>query len=114
VALRDSRSAARALDLDAPRKRTRAGWLIQAQHFYTTLLADRMSVAGMEKYGVTWEQLTSAQAAITTIEAGLVTQQTTKTAAQAATRARNVALDALNRWMRDFLAVSRVALADQL
>jgi hypothetical protein len=41
-----------------------------------------------------------------------VAQQTTKDAAQEATRARDMALDALNRWMRNFLAVSRVALVD--
>jgi hypothetical protein len=112
VALRDNRSAARALDLDAPRKRTRAGWLIQAQHFYTNLRANPSLVGSMAEYGVTHEQLGYVQREIALIEAALVAQQTTKEAAQAATRTRNVALSALNRWMRDFLAVSRVALAD--
>ena len=60
VALRDNRGATRALDLAAPRKRTRAGWLIQAQHFYTNLLADPAFVARVAAYGVAREQLTSA------------------------------------------------------
>lgn len=47
------------------------------------------------------------------VETGLVAQQTTKDAAQEATRARDAALNALTRWMRDFLAIMRVALADQ-
>jgi len=47
------------------------------------------------------------------VAAGLVAQQTTKGAAQAATRARDEALDGLHRWMRDFLAIARIALADQ-
>ena len=112
VALRDNRSAARALDLAAPRKRTRAGWLIQAQHFYTNLLADPALLASMAAYGAAREQLTSAQQDVTTVEAGLVAQQTTKGAAQEATRARDTALESLTRWMRDFLAIARVALAD--
>jgi len=113
VALRDNRSAARALDLATPRKRTRAGWLIQAQHFYTNLLADPALVASMAAYGVVREQLTSTQEDITMVEAGLVAQQTTKDAAREATRAPDAALQALNRWMRDFLAIARIALADQ-
>ena len=34
-------------------------------------------------------------------------------AAQETTRARDAALQALNRWMRDFRAIARIALADQ-
>jgi hypothetical protein len=59
------------------------------------------------------EQLTSTQQDVTTVEAGLVAQQATKDAAQEATRARDAALESLNRWMHDFLAIARVALADQ-
>jgi hypothetical protein len=113
VALRDNRSASWALDLAAPRKRTRAGWLIQAQHFYANLLADPALGASMAAYGVAQDQLTAAQGQVATVEAGLVAQQTTKDAAQAATRTRDAALQALNRWMRDFLAIARIALADQ-
>ena len=111
VALRDDRATAGALDLDAPRKRTRAGWLVQAQQFYTNLLADPALVAAVEAYGVTREQLTATQQAVAAVESGLAAQQSSRAAAREATQARDAALDALNRWMRDFQAIARVALA---
>jgi hypothetical protein len=42
-----------------------------------------------------------------------VTQQHCKGIAQESKQARDAALQALNRWMQDFLAVARIALADQ-
>jgi hypothetical protein len=42
-----------------------------------------------------------------------VVQQAARGAAQASTHARDAALQALNDWMRDFLAIARIALADQ-
>src|SRR5215211_89212 len=44
VALRGDRGAAQALDL-AARKRSKSGWLLQAQQFYTNLLGDAAIVA---------------------------------------------------------------------
>ncbi|HJZ49880.1 MAG TPA: hypothetical protein VKE41_22045 [Roseiflexaceae bacterium] len=113
VALRDDRGAACALDLAAARKRTRAGWLAQAQQFYANLLAAQTLVASLEAYGVTREQLRETQQAVVAVETALVAQQTTKDAAQQATQARDAAMQALNRWMRDFVAIARVALASQ-
>jgi hypothetical protein len=40
VALRGDRGAAQKLDLANSRKRTQAGWLMQAQQFYTNTLGD--------------------------------------------------------------------------
>jgi hypothetical protein len=42
-----------------------------------------------------------------------VAQQATTGTAQALTKERDAALAALGRWMRDFRAIARVALADQ-
>lgn len=40
-------------------------------------------------------------------------QQSRRGIAKETAKARDAALEALNRWMRDFLAIARVALADQ-
>ena len=111
VALQDDPTVARALAMDIPRQRNRASKLMQAQHFYTNLLIDPALVARMTVYGVDEKQLIKAQDAVKQVEAGLVTQQDTRATALAATQARNDAMDALNRWMQNFLAMARVALA---
>jgi hypothetical protein len=45
IALRGDRAAAQTLGLAATRKTTQAGWLLQAQQFYTNALADARSCA---------------------------------------------------------------------
>ena len=42
-----------------------------------------------------------------------VAQQTSKGAAQETTQACDMAMQALYRWMQDFLAIARIALAEQ-
>jgi hypothetical protein len=112
IALRDNRGAAQNIGLAAPRTRTLAGWLLQAQQFYANALADAAIAGALAKYGVTQAQLVDGQQLVASVIASAVAQQTQKGAAQATTQARDVALVALNHWMRDFLAVARIALAD--
>jgi len=113
VALRGDRGAAQKLNLATARKRTQAGWLIQAQQFYANALGDSTIAQKLAGYGVAREQLADAQRMVAAVAGGLVVQQTTKDSAQALTKDRDAALAALNRWMRDFRAIARVALADQ-
>jgi hypothetical protein len=113
VALRGERGAAKKLDLATARKRTQAGWLIQAQQFYANTLGDSATLQKLAAYGVAREQLADAQRMVAAVAGGLVAQQATTDAAQALTRDRDAALAALSRWMRDFRAIARVALADQ-
>ncbi len=109
VALRDDRGAAQALDLGA-RKRKQAGWLLQARQFYANALAGATIVDRLAVYGVTREQLIAARDRVEAVGASAVAQQSRKGVAQETIRARNVALAALNRWMRDFLEIARLAL----
>ena len=112
VAFRDDRDTVQTLDLSA-RKHTLAGWVRQAQQFYTNALADQMIIAGLARYGVTVDQLLAAQALIEAVADGIVSQQSRKNLAQETKQARDTALQALDRWMLDFVAVARIALADQ-
>jgi hypothetical protein len=112
IALREDRSAAEALDL-SERKRKLAGWVLQAQQFYTNALADPTIVARLDRHGVRSDQLVAAQAQVEAVAQAIVIQQNRKGITQASKRERDAALQALNDWMRDFMAVARLALADQ-
>jgi hypothetical protein len=112
IALRDDRGATQKLDLSA-RKRTQAGWLFQAQQFYTNALSVPAIITKLASYGVTYAQLTAAQDLVAAVAHGVVTQQSHTGIAKESKQARDAALQALNRWMQDFLAVARIALADQ-
>jgi hypothetical protein len=112
VALREDRGAAQKLDL-AARKRTQAGWLLQARQFYANALGEPAIVGKLAAFGVAREQLEAAEQLVAAVEAVLVARQSKQGQAQEATRARDAALSALNRWMRDFVAIARVALAEQ-
>jgi hypothetical protein len=113
VALRDDRGAMRRLDLSVRRKKTHAGWLIQASQFYTNALADQAIVAALAAYGVTAEHLGEAQTQVAAVAAAQVTQQQRRVLAQESTRDRDAAFQQLSHWMRDFLAIARIALADK-
>ncbi len=112
IALRDNRGAVQKVGLAVPRTRTLAGWLLQAQQFYTNALADATISGALSEYGVTQVQLAAGRQQVDVVMASAVTQQIQRRTAQATTQARDVALVALNHWMRDFLVVTRIALAD--
>ena len=64
-------------------------------------------------YGVTEEKLETGQAEVKAVEAANLVQEKERGEAQTATKARDVALDELNEWMGDFIALARVALDEQ-
>jgi hypothetical protein len=112
IALRNDRDAMKSLDLSA-RKETLAGWVLQAQQFYTNALADDAITAKLARSGVTPEQMRTAQTLVEAVADGIVTQQQYKNTARVSKNARDAALRALDRWMLDFIAVARIVLADQ-
>jgi hypothetical protein len=71
VALRGERGAAQKLDLANSRKRTQAGWLIQAQQFYTNTLGDSAIAQKLAAYGIAREQLVDAQRMVAAVAATL-------------------------------------------
>ena len=110
VDLRGDRAAARALDL-AERKGTQAAWLDQAQRFYDNALADGGIMAKLAAYGLTQAELVEAQGRLGALTFAVVTQEQRQAEARGARQERDAALGALDRWMRDFTAIARAALA---
>lgn len=112
IALKAERGAAAKLALDGPRKRSLAGWLAQARQFYANALADAGVLTALAQFGVTQEKLAAGQAQVAVVE-GLAAAQKKETGeAQQATEKRDAALEALDMWMGDFVAIARVALEE--
>ena len=112
VALKDERGAAAKLALDGPRKRSLAGWLAQARQFYANAQADAEVLAALGQFGVTAEKLAAGQAQVDAVEALAAAQKKETGEAQQATQKRDGALEALDGWMSDFVAIARIALEE--
>ena len=112
VALRGDAAAAAKLDIGA-RDRRQAGWLLQAQQFYLNALRNAGIVEAMERYGVTRRQLEDGQRLVESVLACHGAQQRHVATAREAVAVRDVAFQSLDPWMRDFLAIPRIALAQQ-
>ncbi|MBI3960741.1 MAG: hypothetical protein HY328_18170 [Chloroflexi bacterium] len=112
IALKGERGASAALDLDGPRKRPLAGWLAQARQFYTNALADESVLAALTRFGVSQEKLVAGQTQVAVVEGLAATQKKETGEAQQATQDRDAALEALDEWMGDFLAIARIALEE--
>ncbi len=110
VAFRDQRGVMSRLDLYGRRKRATAGWIVQARQFYDGLLADADLVARMTEFSVTQAKLEAGRAQVDAVEQANRIQGKERGEAQDATLARDVALDALDAWMSDFIAIARLAL----
>ena len=113
VAFKRSRGTWEELGLSGKRKRTISGWLTQARQFYTNALADPDILTALGEFGITQEKLEAGRALVDDVEAANAAQEKEKGEAQAATVARDEALDALDEWMSDFVAIARVALEDR-
>jgi len=112
VALKDNAGALTRLGLNGKRKRSLSGWLLQAQQFYTNLLNAPDLVEAMKQFGMTPAKLKAAQAEALAVEAANQAQEKEKGEAQNSTKTRDAALDALNDWFSDFVAIARVALEE--
>ncbi len=112
IALKEERGAATKLALDGTRKRSLAGWLVQTRQFYVNAQADAAVMAALARFGVTQEKLAAGQAQVAVVE-GLAAAQKKETGeAQQTTQERDAALEALDEWMGDFLAIARIALEE--
>lgn len=112
MALRDNTGAKTALGLSGERKRSKSGYLAQAQQFYDGALNSKAYQAALDTKGIEKEELEAAKAALKGLK-GLADAQHKETGeAQAATAARDVAYDKLYAWVRDFKATAAIALED--
>ena len=111
VAFKNERGAFQKLALDGQRKRTLSGWLGQARQCYSNALSDTHVQNVLLGFGIDVAALTAAQALVDAAEQASAAQESEKGDAQQATLERNKAMQALDAWMSDFIAIARIALA---
>lgn len=113
IALRGDRSAATSMELDGDRKRSFSGWLSQTKAFYANALGNPTVLEALAGFGITTEKLEANQTLVIDAEQKLNDQLKEKGEAQQATLDRDAALDALNAYISDLVAISRIALEDK-
>lgn len=112
VVLKEYPSLLKLTGILGERKASYFGWLCQARQFYAKSLENQQVCDLLANFGVTTEMMTAAQQEVEAVE-NLRSMKSRETGdAQEATAKRDLALDALEAWVADLVAVARVALAD--
>lgn len=106
LALRDDATLWDVLQLNGPRKRTIASWLLQVQAFYNNI---QQVLEAMNFRGVSKEELEQVQAMVEAAATLRIRQASKKGATQSATARKTQMRKELNVWMRDFLYIARFA-----
>ncbi|MEL6882055.1 MAG: hypothetical protein AAFP09_16130 [Cyanobacteria bacterium J06607_10] len=113
VAFKRSTGVATQLSLSGKRKESLSGWLGQANQFYKSALADKAILTGLKEFGITEQKLKAGLAELQAVEAANLTQEKEKGEAQAATKRRDAAIDELQDWLSDYLAIAKIALEEE-
>ena len=101
------------LRLDEPRKRTQAGFIDQAGHFYTRALATPEIGALLDEVGLTTEKLEAGQAAVRAAAAARGRRVGEKGEAQDATHGRDKEVEALEEWIARYRKLAKAAFTDR-
>ncbi|MEM8505804.1 MAG: hypothetical protein AAF716_21955 [Cyanobacteria bacterium P01_D01_bin.1] len=112
VALKQNAGAAAQLALGGRRKGSLSGWLAQANQFYKNALSDKAILSALKEFGITEAKLKAGLNEVKAVEAANLVQEKEKGEAQAATQKRDKALDELQDWLSDYLAIAKVALEE--
>lgn len=112
VVFRDDLQILQELNLLGRRKQSFSGGKTQAEHFYTTALANPDCLTALAKLGITQEKLETDQALLGVVDATRAAQTKEMGEAQEATAARDAALDELEAWVSDFITVARIVFED--
>ena len=112
VALKNDAGASTQLDLKGDRKRSLSGWLAQATQFYNNALSNKSVLLALKEFGITEPKLKAGLNELKAVETANLAQEKEKGEAQAATQKRDAALDALQDWLSDYLAIAKIALED--
>ncbi len=111
IAFKHDRATATELGLKGDRAKPLTRQLSQAHQFYANALASDTALTGLKAFGITPIKLRTAQKTLQAVEAANLTQEQAKGAAQRATQARNAAMKELRAWLSDFIAIAKIALA---
>ena len=112
IAFKRNAGVAVQLDLNGTRKKSLSGWLAQANQFYQNALGDKAILSQLKEFGITEQKLKAGLAELAAVERANLLKEQEKGAAQAATQARDAALDELQDWLSDYWAIAKVALED--
>ncbi|MGB3788039.1 MAG: hypothetical protein WA949_08515 [Phormidesmis sp.] len=112
VAFKRNSGVATQLDLDGTRKKSLSGWMAQANQFYKNALGDKAVLLELKEFGITDQKLKAGLAELAVIEQANLVQEKEKGEAQSATQKRDAALDELQDWLSDYLAIAKVALEE--
>ncbi len=102
----------RAMCLNERIKKNWNGWHTQVRLFYTNGMASEEAMEKMVLFGITLEKMQEGKDAFLLAVEKNNAQETEIGEAQKATQLKDEAFDALNDWMRDYIAIARLALAD--
>lgn len=113
IAMKNNKGAFQALELNGKRKRANAARLSQAKTFYTNAIANENYKTALADFGITEDKLKAALNLIKEAENARANYLKKNGEAQNATAKRNLAIEALEEWMSDFIAIARIALEGQ-
>ena len=100
------------LDLKGERKRSLSGWLAQANQFYKNALSDKSVLSALKEFGITEQKLKVGLNEVKAVEDANLAQEKEKGEAQAATKKRDAAIDELQEWLSDYVAIAKIALEE--
>ena len=100
-----------ALHLNARTTPSLNGWLSQTKNFYTLLLQNQKWTDSLQAFNVSRQDLEAGLKEVLDVETAASVILKEKGEAQDAVDKRDAKLDELNRWINDFEAVARLALA---
>ena len=113
IAMKNNRGAEESMQMGGRRKESLSGFLTQAAAFYTNALNDAAVQEALARFNVTKAALKDGKAKVEEVQASYNAQLKEMGEAQQATKDRDAALDELNEWMADFIAIVRIALEGQ-
>jgi hypothetical protein len=113
IALKRDPNLMSQLDINGRRESVYEKSVTQMERFYTNALASDDIKGKLARFNITEERLNAGKALVDTMKAKRQEQQEEASEAQRATRDRDAAIDVLDDWMDDFLAVSEIALRSQ-
>lgn len=112
IALGNAPGPANSMKLSGNRLRTLSGWIGQAKAFYANALTDQKVLDALAQFNLTRDKLETGQVLVLDCEAKYNQQLKEKGEAQTATKTRDAAFEALDKWMSAFTGISRIALEE--
>ena len=95
------------------RKQDFHGWVMQAEAFYKSILADDDILLKYDEFGVTREKLENGLSLIEKVREANQAQETAKSTAQVSTEERNTVVFQLADWIHDLRVILKLALAPE-